>query len=258
MDAWWVWAAVGLGGLGLAYVALPFVVRAPVYLVLPALEAGRYEQALARMRYLWWAPGSRVLVGALLFHLDRLEEAEAHLREVEATTGQGAATRAWVHIGQGRYDDALEAVPRSVVRVGNADVTPTPWASVECITELLVGRASSDTVRRLDAFYVWKRDDHLGHETSWEAELLAARSWARRVIGDATGAQLDAEQAVQALPAGNPSAAGEVYFLLAMAADDQGEPDVARACWERSAAADPRGVWGRIARDRIAQGGGTS
>jgi tetratricopeptide (TPR) repeat protein len=249
MSSWLVVAAVAIGCVVLAFVTLSFLVRAPVYLVIPALEAGRYEQALARMQYLRWAPGARVLEGALLFHLDRLSDAEALLRRAEAETGQGAVTRAWVHIGQGRYEDAVAALPRSVVRVGNLDVTPTPWAPLESITELLTGRANADTLRRLDSFYAWKRDDLHSHEAGWESELLAVRSWARQALGEADGAAADRVEAVRALPPGNPSAAGLLYFLLAMAAEDGGATADAGTFWGQAATADPDGVWGRIARE---------
>ncbi|MBX2801527.1 MAG: hypothetical protein KTR31_27875 [Myxococcales bacterium] len=252
---------LGLGGLG-AYLF------APVVWVLPALHAGDYAKAWSRLRWCRWCYGADVLEGALLLHMDRLDESEARLREAEATSGRGAATRAWVHLARGEHELALHAVT-------TATLTHEPWMELQddddeetsrmveelsrppfevlrSICELHAGRVLDVTRERIERELQVRGDepDDL-LDVGWRAEAYAALSWANRALGDAEAAEANAAKALEQLPGDNPPVAGEVHVLLARAAEAEGDTAAALRSWQQAAEADPHGVWGRIAREQL-------
>ena len=184
----------------------------------------------------------------MLIHADRLSEAEALLRSSEVR-GSGTATRAFVHLGQGRHREALAAARQAAGALPNK----SPYRVLLSLAELFAGEATAQTRMRLDLELDERADEPEDLiDPGWRAEALATRSWAHGVLGTLRAAEADAQAATQAIPPENPPSAGQVHLVLSYAAEARQDDATARTEATKAAQADPGGMWGRLARERRA------
>lgn len=245
---------VGAGammGLLLAFITIMFL---PPLLVLRPLRSGRYATAARLSSMLTWAPGARIFHGAVLIHADRLNDAEAVLRECIDNGGTGKVTLAYAKLYAGAPDEAAQLISQAL-----QDSDEPQYRGVLALCQLFQGRCTPATLNHVNTAIGGGDEaeaDEGGAIFRWldpngPAERQATKGWAAAALDQPQLARECLDKSLDLVQDFSAHDAAHVHWIVAHAYKALGDVDLYRLHLERGRSLDPNGVVGRVCTEAL-------